>query len=193
VRLFSAFELPPGAHGGIADAFARVRALAPKVKWVSPESMHLTLHFFGEVADTGVGDFAAVFDDVSLRVPAIPIRLAEVGFFPGDGPPKVLWVGISGGVDRMRAFWTRFTEKLQALRAPGGPLGDWTPDSRGFSPHITVARAGAVPLSRQWAAEVRLPAGEFLVEHCVLFQSILGPGGARYVPLRTIQFSGEAA
>ena len=193
MRLFAAFELPSTARSGIADAFARVRALTPKVKWVSPENMHLTLHFFGEVADTGVSGLAAIFDDASLRVPAITIRLAGVGFFPGGGPPKVLWAGISQGVDRMRAFWTRLAQGLEAVRADGGPLRDWRPDPRGFSPHITVARAGAVPLSRQWAAEVRLPDGEFVVEHCVLFQSILGPGGARYVPLRTIHLGGEAA
>jgi hypothetical protein len=35
---------------------------------------------------------------------------------------------------------------------------------------------------------VAVPAGEFLVTECVLFQSLLGAGGAQYVPLRTIQF-----
>jgi len=98
VRLFAALELPPEARSGIHEAFARARSLAPRAKWVAPETMHLTLHFFGEVADSLVSGFSAVFDDESLQVPPIRFRLGEVGFFPASGPPKVLWVGISEGV-----------------------------------------------------------------------------------------------
>ncbi len=190
MRLFAALELPEAARAGIADAFSRLRTLAPRVKWVSPESMHLTLHFFGEVAEAEVGAFSPVFEDAGLRVPAIRFQLGPAGFFPPGGAPKVLWVGIARGVEEMRAFWDRFTEKLQALRSGNGPLRQWSPDSRGFSPHITVARAGTAPLSREWAAQVTVPAAEHRVERCVLFQSILGPGGARYVPLKAIPFSG---
>lgn len=193
MRLFAALELPAEARAGISDAFSRLRALAPRAKWVSPESMHLTLHFFGEVADAEVGGFSSVFDDASLAVPVIRFQLGPAGFFPPGGPPKVLWVGITRGVEEMRAFCDRFTDKLQALRSGAGPLRQWSPDSRGFSPHITVARSGAAPLSREWAGEVKVPAAEYRVERCVLFQSILGPGGARYVPLKTVAFSGVTA
>ena len=193
MRVFAALELPPDIRDGIAGAFSRARSLAPRVKWVATEAMHLTLHFFGEIPEAEIAGFAPVFDDPALRGQAIRAELGPAGFFPAGGPPRVLWVGLAKGVEEMRAFWERFTARLEPLRADRGPLRNWSPDSRGFSPHITVARAGAVPLSRHWAEEAAAAPGEFLIEHCVLFQSILGPAGPRYIPLRTISFQGGTA
>jgi 2'-5' RNA ligase len=193
MRVFAALELPAGVRDGIAGAFSKARSLAPKAKWVATEAMHLTLHFFGEIREAEIGGFAPVFDDPALRGPAIRAELGAAGFFPGGGPPRVLWVGLAKGVEEIQAFWDRFTARLEVLRGDGGPLRNWSPDSRGFSPHITVARAGPVPLSRQWADEAAVPPGDFLIERCVLFQSVLGPAGAQYVPLKTISFQGGAA
>jgi len=193
MRVFAALELPAAARDGIAAAFTKARVLAPKAKWVAPDAMHLTLHFFGEIPETEIDGFARVFDDPSLQRRAIRAELGEAGFFPAGGIPRVLWVGLAKGEEEMRDFWARFTKRLETLRTDGGPLRNWSPDSRGFSPHITVARAGPVPLSRHWADEAEVPPGEFLVERCVLFQSVLGSGGARYVPLRTLVFPGGSA
>ena len=191
MRVFAALVLPPVVGAGIASAFTRARQLAPRVKWVSTEGMHLTLHFFGEIPDSEVEGFASVFEDPGLRRSPIRARLGPAGFFPPSGMPRVLWVGIGDGAEEMRAFWALFTEKLKPLRASGGPLRQWEPDRRGFSPHITVARTGAVPLDSRWAAEAEVPTQEFLVSECVLFQSLLGAGGARYVALRKIPLDGN--
>lgn len=193
MRLFAAFPVPPAVRSGIVSAFSAARALAPRAKWVDSEGMHLTLHFFGEVPEDLVAGFDPVFADPGLQRPAMRAALGPAGFFPPSGPARVLWVGISQGREEMRAFWSRLTEKLQPLRVPGGPLAGWEPDRRGFSPHITVARPGAAALDRQWAGQAEVPAGEFLITECVLFQSLLGPGGARYVALKRIPFRGEAA
>jgi RNA 2',3'-cyclic 3'-phosphodiesterase len=189
MRVFAALAVPAAVCAGIVSAFSRARSLAPKVKWVAAESMHLTLHFFGEIPDAEVEGFAPVFTDPGLQRPPIRAQLGKAGFFPPSGAPKVLWVGLQRGTEEMRSFFAALTEKLQPLRA-GGPLRQWSPDARGFSPHITVARPGAAPLSSHWAEEAEVPAEEFLVSECVLFQSLLGPAGARYVPLQKITFNG---
>jgi 2'-5' RNA ligase len=193
VRVFAAFPIPDPVRASIACAFSRARSLAPRVKWVAPEGMHLTLHFFGEIPEQEIEGFGPVFSDPALQRPPIRARLDGAGFFPPSGTPRVLWVGIRQGRDEMDGFWARFTERLQPLREPAGPLRAWEPDRRGFSPHITVARPGAAPLDTRWAGEAELPRGEFLITECVLFQSLLGAGGPRYVPLRKITFDGGAA
>ena len=190
MRVFAALALPVSVSSAIAAAFSRARSLAPRVKWVASEGMHLTLHFFGEIPDAEVEGFAPVFADPGLRRPPIRARLGRAGFFPPSGMPRVMWVGIQEGTEDMRAFWARFTERLEPLRGPGGPLRSWEPDRRGFSPHITVARPGAAPLDPRWASEAGVPAQEFSITECVLFQSLLGSGGARYLPLRKMLFDG---
>ncbi len=155
--------------------------------------MHLTLHFFGEIPDQEIEGFTPVFVDPVLQGAPIRARLGGVGFFPPSGTPKVLWVGVQHGLEEMRAFWAHFTERLQPLRGSGGPLRQWEPDRRGFSPHITVARPGAAPLDARWAEDAAVPDQEFLISECVLFQSLLGSGGARYVPLKKLVFDGAGS
>jgi RNA 2',3'-cyclic 3'-phosphodiesterase len=188
MRLFAALPLPAETSAALLAAFSPARALAPKVRWVAAEGMHLTLHFFGEIAEEAVQGFSGLFDDPELRRSAIVTQLGPVGFFPSSGSPRVLWIGLQKGIEEMRDFYEAFTGKLDALRGSGGPLHEWSPDRRGFAPHVTIARAGSTPLSTHWADVVNVPSQEFLVTGCVLFQSILGTGGARYVPLKTIAF-----
>jgi 2'-5' RNA ligase len=220
MRVFAALPLPAETSASIVDAFSSARGLAPKVKWVAAEGLHLTLHFFGEIPDEAVSGFWPLFDDPGLRVHAIRAQLGALGFFPSTGNPRVLWIGLQKGIEEIQAFWKEFTERLDPLRLPAGPLHSWSPgqsapsgrrsesapsgrrsesapsgrsDGRGFVPHITVARAGSTPLSAHWAQVVSVPQKEFLITECVLFQSMLGTGGARYVPLRTIPFQRGAS
>jgi RNA 2',3'-cyclic 3'-phosphodiesterase len=188
LRVFAALPLPSSIAAGVGGAFAKARELAPRVRWVSPQVMHMTLHFFGEVLEEKITGFQPVFDDPELRVAAMRTRLGEPGFFPSAASPRVLWVGLKEGVEAMQAFWDLLTRKLQPLRSPDGPLARWSPDGRGFAPHVTVARASSASLSAHWVKGVSVPDEEFTITECVLFQSLLGAGGAQYVPLRTITF-----
>ena len=193
MRIFAALPLPAETTVAIREAFSSARTLAPRARWVDAEGMHLTLHFFGEIPEDAVPGFGPLFDDPGLRRPAIASQLGPVGFFPPSGNPRVLWIGLEKGVDEMREFYAVFTSKLHPLRQPGGPLSGWSPDVRGFMPHVTVARAGSTPLGTHWADVVKVPQQGFLITECVLFQSVLGTGRARYVPLKTVAFHRGAA
>ncbi len=193
MRVFAALPLPAQVSAVIWEAFSTARTLAPGARWVGAEGMHLTLHFFGEIPESAVPAFGPLFDDPALRRPAIISQLGHVGFFPATGNPRVLWIGLQKGVDEMREFYEAFTGKLGPLRKPGKPLQEWQPDTRGFTPHVTVARAGSTPLSTHWAEVVSVPPQEFLITECVLFQSVLGNGPARYVPMKTVAFQRGAA
>jgi RNA 2',3'-cyclic 3'-phosphodiesterase len=190
LRVFAALPLPAPVAAGLGSAFAKAREIAPRVRWVSPQVMHMTLHFFGEVPEENITGFQPVFDDPELRVEAMRTRLGAPGFFPSAASPRVLWVGLKEGVEAIQAFWDLLTRRLQPLRSPGGPLARWSPDGRGFAPHVTVARASSTPFSARWVEGVDIPGEEFRITECVLFQSLLGAGGAQYVPLRAITFEG---
>jgi 2'-5' RNA ligase len=177
VRVFAALPLPAAAAGLLDSALAPARRACPELRWVSPAGFHVTLHFFGEVAEEGVAALQHAFDDPDLRVPAIQIRLGGIGQFPERGNPRVLWVGLERGEADIRAYWDLFEKKVS-------PLG-WTPDARGFSAHITIARAGRSAAAAP-DGHLEMPRADFLMEECVLFQSILGRGGAEYVPLKKI-------
>jgi RNA 2',3'-cyclic 3'-phosphodiesterase len=180
VRVFSALPLPAPTIDHIVSSFSPTRQLYPRLRWVGAQGLHVTLHFFGEIPDASVETVKQALDHPSLRRPPIRARLGKVGRFPPGGSPRVIWVGIGQGEDEMRAYWKVFEERI-------APLG-YVADARGFNAHITVARAGSLALEDGWGSRINVPAEEFLVRECVLFQSILGRDGAVYVPLKRIAF-----
>jgi 2'-5' RNA ligase len=182
VRVFAALPLPAAVAGPLDSALAPARRASPGLRWVSPAGFHVTLHFFGEVSEEGVTALERVFGDAELRVPALATRLGKIGQFPPRGNPRVLWVGLARGEAEIRAYWDLFERKIC-------PLG-WTPDARGFSAHITIARAGH-SAAAAGDTEVEMPGMDFLIEECVLFQSMLGRAGAHYVPLKKITLARE--
>jgi RNA 2',3'-cyclic 3'-phosphodiesterase len=183
VRVFSALPLPRIAIAGIDSSFSAMRQLYPRLRWVGAQGFHFTLHFFGEITEDSVEALRRVLDDPALRRPPIPARLGPVGQFPPRGSPRVIWVGVEKGAQEMSSYWRLFEEKI-------APLG-FPPDARGFTPHVTVARAGGLTLDNGWGAGIEAPVVDFLLEECVLFQSVLGKGGAEYIPLKRISFEKE--
>lgn len=186
MRVFAALPLPPAAAGALAAAIEPMRRATPELRWVQQSAFHLTLHFFGEIDERAVSTIGAVLADPRLQRPPIPAGFGALAHFPPRGPARVLHAALDRGAAEAAAFH----DELHALLGPRG----WAPDPRGFTPHVTLARAGQKAVDTlAWEARIRLPAAGFLLSECVLFQSVLGPGGARYSRLAALAFdtSGE--
>ncbi len=96
-----------------------------------------------------------------------------------------MWVGV---VEPSGALSTLQQRVVQALT----PLG-FTPEERGFTPHLTIGRAARDAGSRDLAALGALVAradvgslGRVDVDHVNLMKSDLKPDGAIYTPLAVI-------
>ena len=48
MRLFIAFDLDAAVRASVGSLLRELGAGAPEIKWVAPDSMHLTLKFIGE-------------------------------------------------------------------------------------------------------------------------------------------------
>jgi RNA 2',3'-cyclic 3'-phosphodiesterase len=184
VRVFAAFPLPPAAVTAIDASLAPLRQRHPRVRWVSVRGLHMTVHFFGDIPDDAVAALRRLFDNAEdLRRPRIPARLGPLGQFPPRGSPRVIWAGLERGGEELEGYADLFETKI-------APLG-WSPDPRGFTPHITVGRAERVSLENGWGAGAAIPSVDFFVEECVLFRSLLGRAGAEYLPLAHVAFGKE--
>ncbi|MCI0331457.1 MAG: RNA 2',3'-cyclic phosphodiesterase [candidate division Zixibacteria bacterium] len=155
-----------------------------KVAWVKKENLHLTLKFLGE---TPVERLEALKANLSSRLnglTAFPLALSGAGAFPNLNRPRVLWVGISEGKEKL----AQMTEKVEAATIPLG----FPPDERGFSAHLTVGRVKEARLSPRLLAKVRaciFEAKGIIVSEVVLFQSELAPGGSIYTPLARFELA----
>lgn len=183
MRVFAALPLPAEAVAALRRTTEQLRSRAPGLKWTDSQGLHLTLHFFGELDSGEVERVGALWDDAALASDPIEARFSRFGEFPEQGNPRVLWVGIGEGAERIVSYQRRFAARLATL--------GYAEDPRGFSPHVTLARNRGERLAEGWMAGVEAPALAFSIVDCVLFQSILGPRGARYVPLRDLRFAKE--
>ncbi len=157
----------------------------PGIRWVNAAGFHITLHFFGETGSDRVEELKRALADPRLGGPSIPARLGGIGQFPPGGSPRVLWVSLSSGGDEARRRW-------EALKEVIAPLG-WQPDPRGFTPHVTVGRAGREPAGPIDASRFEVPPVDFSFSEIVLFESVPGKGGAVYSPLARAAFDGRGA
>jgi len=182
VRAFVAVPLPAGLRAAIGE---RIRALHAKpngdaVRWVRPESLHLTLRFLGNVAVQDVAELAASVGEALSDAGAFSVKLGPPQAFPAPRRPRGIVLGavpeepLAGLAARVET----------AVCAHG-----FAPERRKFRAHVTLGRLR----SRRFPALDRQAPdpSEWWVDRVVLFESELARDGARHRPLETI-FLGSA-
>ncbi len=168
-RLFTAVTPPESVRQQLAGLCGGV----PGARWQDPERMHITLRFIGEVDATAFVEIRDALSDV--EAPSFSLMLEGVGCFPLRGPARVLWVGVT--LDPALARLRRRTDSALAHVGYG-------PESRNFSPHVTIARFAARAPARRlreflaWHGGFR--AGPFPVCSFALMSSSLGEDGPHY-------------
>lgn len=181
MRLFIAVDPGPAVTARLERAVILLRPKAPSARWVAASSLHVTLAFLGEIADPRAPDFSAALGRVAARHAPLSLRFRGGGAFGAPRKPRVLWVGIEGDRDRLSALQRAVVSEIV-------PLG-YTPEARGFSPHLTLARArapGGDPALVAAAEALREEDfGEATIAALVLYRSDLTREGARYTPIAT--------
>ncbi len=193
LRAFIALSVPPEAQRVLEPTVQRVSAVAPgAVRWVNLDGLHLTLKFLGNV-DAGRVDGIAQGMRLACRdlVP-FELTLSELGVFPNESRPRVVWAGVQGDLDPLI--------KLQAaIEAAMAGLG-FAPEKRPFAPHLTLGRvqerASSAQRSRlgRAVATCLIEASQpWLVEEVHLVRSDLGPQGAAYTNLASATLGGRTS
>jgi len=144
IRSFIAIELPDELKLGLVKLQAQLKLdKLPSVKWVDPNSTHLTLKFLGDILADRIGDITGAIEEAIQGIPPFHLEVKDLGVFPNLKRVQVVWVGISGEIDRLSQLQQRIESNL-------APLG-FAPESRPFTPHLTLARVRdrALPDERQ--------------------------------------------
>src|SRR5260370_36050182 len=94
MRLFVALDIDEEIRKQIEQFIEEVRGLAPDVRWVTPESLHVTLKFIGEKPEAVVAEIEKAVGLVSAE--AFEISFRGHGFFPTAKAARDFWEGIEG-------------------------------------------------------------------------------------------------
>src|ERR1700733_14478567 len=95
MRVFVALDIDDAIRGRIARFLDGVREFAPEERWVRPESLHVTLKFFGERPEDEVEKTKRTLAAVTAE--SFEVKFRGIGFFPGMRAPRVFWIGVDGG------------------------------------------------------------------------------------------------
>lgn len=172
MRAFVAVFPPLDLREALARA-ARELPVAGDVRWVTPENVHLTLKFLGEVGEKDLARVAEALGPVSERHDPFEALVSGFGAFPSAGKARTLWAGIDEGAERLGALARDVEAALQ-------PLG-FAPETRPYRPHLTLGRARRRPVSL--GAGTAKPGIRFPVRRMDLVESVLGGEGAAYSTL----------
>ncbi len=181
--MFLALPLPPPARQEVAAQCAPLAAEGAALRPVAPAGYHVTVHFFGSLVGGDLDRARELcLDDSLAAVAPLRCRFSALGQLPPRGPARVVHAVIGEGAAALKDFLLR----MRALVAAAG----FAVERRPPLPHVTVAR---VRRGRKWTARspVSWSGVAFLLDRLVLFESHLGPAGARYEPLVTRRLGGS--
>jgi 2'-5' RNA ligase len=200
-RLFIAVPLGDAARLAVAHLMAGLGAPpeggrdpdpnAPpsaRLRWVRSTNLHLTLRFLGATPAGAIPALEAAIDRTARAAAPFEARLSGAGAFPSPARPRAVFLRVDAGAARLAALADRLTAELAA--------GGWPPGGRPFEAHLTLARSDGVPGAPAAVQALTEAAATldtaWIVDRMVLFESLLGGGPARYVPLTTAALEGTA-
>lgn len=161
------------------------------IKWVPPGQYHFTLKFLGEQPDERIAAARRALESAAGASARFDLVLRGVGTFPASGPPRVVWAGCGEGGEEL----ARLAAAVEAaFEAEGFP-----PETRPFSPHLTLGRVKdpralpGRPFREALTRDAATLFGSVPIRELVLFRSDLSPAGPTYVPLVTAPLGGRSA
>lgn len=192
-RLFVAVVIPPHVHRATADQvsalLAEMRRADPAtlaavasqpdhalpghlrsggLRWVQPESWHLTLAFLGGVEPRRLPDLETRLGRAASRAVPLELRLNGAGRFGRN----VLWAGVDGDRDGVR--------RLAAATAAAARRVGLDVEDKPYRPHLTLARGdGRTDLRSIADALAGLASPPWTADELELVRSHLGEGPNR--------------
>ena len=190
-RLFVAVPLPPAVIELVGSLVRDLSTEDWPVRWVSPETAHITLQFIGEVSPERAELLRLALPPVVAKHPTFRLRTADLGVFPNQRRPRVIWLGLYGPAHRLQTLQGDVADLLRRF--------DFEIDETEFHPHVTLGRVRDVrdrsvrdlPASIQRRLAEAAATGQVSAKHplpvpideVVLYRSILSHQGPRYEPV----------
>ncbi len=140
---------------------------------VRPEAYHVTLRFLGTTRPGRARDAALAVEEAAVGCGPFRVALGRFALLGGHRP-RTLVCELGEGLEDV----SRLEARLRDALARRG----WSPDTRPFRPHVTLARsAGSDEDVRRIVEEPGGGGIEWTVGEVVLFESRLGSGPPIYV------------
>jgi RNA 2',3'-cyclic 3'-phosphodiesterase len=183
-RLFAAVKIQPSAEFLKTYNSLKSGLRFARITWVKPESIHVTLKFFGETMENRIPDINRILGEVAGHHQPFISELVNVGIFGSSYNPKVIWFGI----DKAEPLKKLGDDVLKSVENIG-----WEPDRQNFVPHLTIGRIKDVPDKHLFQSVIdihkKTRMQDLRVSEFHLYESILTREGPIYKVLENFKLS----
>jgi 2'-5' RNA ligase len=187
IRTFIAINIPDHVREAIDGFQKKLKEYSADVKWVRPESIHITLKFLGDVEIGRIDKMAHAVQDAVNDVEPFTISVSGVGTFPNDRRPRVLWVGVQEGAETLSDLAKKIDHALSTM--------GFEKEKRKYSAHLTLGRVRSPNYIDKTVRDMRSMGFEsesFAVGSIEVMKSQLLKTGAVYTALHHIKFKGAS-
>ena len=184
VRTFLGVPLRRPLKEAILTMQGQLDPQIPAVRWIPPENLHLTLHFFGDVDEETLERIRVSVLSVKHCQQPFTVEVKGLGAFPSRQRPRILWLGLEPK-DQLIQLHKSCQDQLRRAGV--------ITELRSYFPHVTIGRLRqSKPALTVFARsdEQRL-LGQLAVDRLVLYESRLHPGREEHIPLLTVSLDDE--
>ena len=133
IRSFIALPIPDPVRDVLRRTIKNLDdGIGERIRWVRPEGIHLTLKFMGDIDVKVINELVSLLPAVANGFAPFELTMAELGCFPNNRHPRVLWAGVKGNLSALRDLHI-------AIDSLVGNVG-LSREQREFSPHLTLGR-----------------------------------------------------
>ena len=150
----------------------------PKVAWVKPAALHVTVRFIGEVEPTEVERLQELLM-APIEVPPFELVWRGIGTFPSAKHPRALWLGVTSGAAALAQVEAEVSRRLSGVHAV-------ELDDRALLPHLTLGRVKMAGAGIDWPKilkSVEVKHVSSAVDRVTLYRSQLSQQGPHYTGL----------
>lgn len=176
MRAFIAIELPLKIKDAISKIQVKLKTTLPKISWVKPINLHLTLKFLGEIPSKKLDDINQIISEITQPTTGFGIKLETIGVFPNTAEARIIWIGTEEVPETLKQIIGQLETKL-------GEYGI-AKEKRPFRAHITLGRLRNHIMPSELENSIgNIKADmvhenlEFVTRGITLFQSTLKPEG----------------
>jgi len=185
MRIFIALEFPESVRERLGQLQGKLKGTENRIRWVDTSLIHLTMKFIGEIKEKNLEKVIQTARDVAGRFFVFKLGIGEIDVFPNFSSPRVIWVGIEEGRDKLEALAAELEEKL-------GQEG-FSRSSRKWTSHLTLARIKVLKERERlkaliWQHHKETKGIEVKVRSLSVIKSELTPQGSIYTILERIPF-----
>jgi 2'-5' RNA ligase len=168
LRLFAAIAIPWDIAQGLADHQTGLNG----ARWRTPEQLHVTLRFVGDLPENKAGDLDAELSAIACE--PFELELAGAGHFGEPQDIHAIWAGVADS-----PALTRLQKRCESAARRAGLAAD----TRLYRPHVTLAylkRPDPAAVMAWEAANNLLHSPAFTVKRFGLYSSHQTREGSAY-------------